>query len=71
MNAITLPTAEQLTRDWNENPRWNGITRPYDAAEVVRLRGNVHVEHSLARRGAERLWQLAARAWTTSTRWAR
>jgi isocitrate lyase len=57
MNATSLPSPEQLTRDWNEHPRWNGISRPYDAAEVVRLRGNVHVEHSLARRGAERLWQ--------------
>ena len=56
MNATILPTPEQLSRDWNQNPRWNGVTRPYDATEVVRLRGKVHVEHSLARRGAERLW---------------
>ncbi|MEO5595613.1 MAG: isocitrate lyase, partial [Lysobacteraceae bacterium] len=52
-----LPTAEQLTMDWNNSVRWNGITRGYDADEVVRLRGTVHVEHSLARRGAERLWR--------------
>jgi isocitrate lyase len=51
-----LPTAEQLTLDWNNNPRWAGVTRGYSAADVVRLRGTVHVEHSLARLGAEKLW---------------
>ena len=49
-------TAEQLQHDWNTNPRWQGITRPYRAAEVVRLRGTVPVEHSLARLGAEKFW---------------
>jgi isocitrate lyase len=53
---MTLRTAEQLTRDWNDNPRWKGVTRGYSAADVVRLRGSVHVEHSLARLGAEKLW---------------
>ncbi len=52
-----LPTAEELQRDWDTNPRWRGITRNYSAADVVRLRGTVHIEHSLARRGAERLWR--------------
>ena len=52
-----LPTAEQLQQDWDTNPRWKGITRNYSAADVVRLRGTVHIEHSLARRGAERLWR--------------
>jgi isocitrate lyase len=52
-----LPTAEQIQRDWDTNPRWKGITRNYSAADVVRLRGTVHIEHSLARRGAERLWR--------------
>ncbi|HET7268018.1 MAG TPA: isocitrate lyase [Oleiagrimonas sp.] len=52
-----LPTAEQLQRDWNRQPRWQGITRNYRAEDVVRLRGSVHVEHSLARHGAERLWR--------------
>jgi isocitrate lyase len=51
-----LPTAEQLKLDWTNNARWAGITRPYPAEEVVRLRGSVHVEHSLARLGAEKLW---------------
>jgi isocitrate lyase len=48
----------QLKNDWAENPRWNGITRPYSAEDVDRLRGTVHIEHSLARRGAEKLWTL-------------
>ena len=52
----SLPTAEQLKLDWNNNPRWAGITRPYPAEEVARLRGTVAVEHSLARLGAEKLW---------------
>ena len=51
-----LPTADQLRHEWSSNPRWNGITRPYTAEDVVRLRGSVHVEHSLARLGAEKLW---------------
>jgi isocitrate lyase len=53
----TLPTADQIALDWSNNPRWSGIQRHYSAADVVRLRGTVAVEHSLARRGAERLWQ--------------
>jgi isocitrate lyase len=53
-----LRTADELAREWSEAPRWQGIHRGYSAEEVVRLRGTVHVEHSLARRGAERLWQL-------------
>jgi isocitrate lyase len=52
----TLPTAEQIRFDWQNNPRWKGITRPYQAADVVRLRGTVPIEHSLARLGAEKLW---------------
>jgi isocitrate lyase len=40
------------------NGRWNDIERPYSASDVERLRGTVHVEHTLARRGAERLWEL-------------
>jgi len=53
----TLPTAEQIELDWNNNPRWAGTRRNYSAADVVRLRGTVAIEHSLARRGAERLWK--------------
>jgi len=49
-------TAEQLSQDWQNNPRWAGGTRNYSAADVVRLRGTVPIEHSLARLGAEKLW---------------
>jgi len=56
MNTV-LPTAEQLQRDWTTNPRWSGIVRNYGAEDVVRLRGSVHIEHSLARLGAEKLWK--------------
>ena len=48
----------KLKKDWAENPRWTGIKRGYSAEEVVRLRGSLHVEHTLARRGAEKLWKL-------------
>jgi isocitrate lyase len=47
----------ELEIQWLTEERWSGITRPYTAAEVVRLRGSVSVEHTLARRGAERLWR--------------
>ena len=50
--------AAALAQDWSSNPRWKGIVRNYEAADVVRLRGSVVVEHTLARRGAERLWNL-------------
>lgn len=46
-----------LQREWDADPRWNGTTRNYSAADVVRLRGSVVEEHTLARRGAERLWR--------------
>ena len=48
----------QLQQDWDSNPRWKGLTRNYTAADVVRLRGSVQIEHTLARRGAEKLWDL-------------
>src|SRR5690242_2643721 len=50
--------AARLKKDWAENPRWKGIKRGYTAEDVVRLRGSFHIEHTLARRGAERLWKL-------------
>jgi len=53
----TLKTAEQIQHEWNTDPRWAGITRNYTAADVVRLRGTIPVEHSIARIGAEKLWR--------------
>ncbi|HLW74873.1 MAG TPA: isocitrate lyase [Gammaproteobacteria bacterium] len=58
MASSTHKTAEQLERDWRNNPRWQGVERSYSGADVVRLRGSVAIEHTLARRGAERLWRL-------------
>jgi isocitrate lyase len=50
--------AQKLQKEWAESPRWRGIKRGYTAEEVVRLRGSLNVEHTLARRGAEKLWKL-------------
>jgi len=47
-----------LEMEWSSNPRWKGITRPYGEKDVQQLRGSVHIEHTLARLGAERLWNL-------------
>jgi isocitrate lyase len=47
-----------LENNWSTDPRWDGVKRPYTAADVARLRGTVHIEHTLARMGAERLWEL-------------
>jgi isocitrate/methylisocitrate lyase len=52
------PEKNDLTRDWRYNPRWNGVERPYSAQDVERLRGTLKIEHTLARCGAERLWNL-------------
>jgi isocitrate lyase len=51
-------TAASLADTWSNSPRWRGVTRPYKAADVLKLRGSVHVEHSLARLGAEKFWRL-------------
>ena len=47
-----------LEQDWAQNPRWKGIRRTYSASDVVRLAGSVRIEHTLSRRGAEKLWNL-------------
>jgi isocitrate lyase len=50
--------ADALQSQWDTDPRWRGVVRTYRAADVVKLRGAVQEEHTLARRGADRLWQL-------------
>ncbi len=59
---MTQQTRDQqiaaLEKDWATNPRWKGVQRNYTAADVVRLRGSLVVEHTLARRGSEKLWNL-------------
>ena len=47
---------DALEKDWANNPRWKGVKRGYSAADVVRLRGSMQIEHTLAKRGAEKLW---------------
>jgi isocitrate lyase len=56
-NAMAVAAAK-LSQDWQQNPRWAGVKRGYDAEAVVRLRGSVPIEHTLAKRGAEKLWAL-------------
>ena len=59
--ALQTPTdikAVQLEAEWKNNPRWNGVQRDYSAKDVLKLRTSVKIEHSLARRGADRLWRM-------------
>ncbi len=62
MTTTPKATREQQTaaleKDWATNPRWKGVKRTYSAADVVRLRGSIQPEHTLARRGAEKLWNM-------------
>jgi len=51
-------TAAEMTRQWHSEARWKGTKRPYSSQQVIRLRGSIQVEHTLARLGAERLWSL-------------
>jgi isocitrate lyase len=57
MSARELET-QKLQKEWSENPRWKSIKRGYEAQEVIRLRGSVAIEHTLAKRGSEKLWKL-------------
>jgi isocitrate lyase len=59
MDSRSLQAA-QLQNDWADNPRWDNITRNYSAEDVVRLRGSVCVEHTLARHGADKFWRMLA-----------
>jgi isocitrate lyase len=55
---MTNKAATELRKAWQTDPRWKGIKRPYKAEDVIRLRGSVQIEHTLARIGAEKLWKL-------------
>ena len=48
---------QELTNSWDRDERWTGITRPYSAEDVIKLRGSIDIEHTLAKRGAEKLWK--------------
>jgi len=66
----TTQTAAELQLEWDADPRWSGIRRDYTADDVVALRGPVREEQTLARRGAERLWELIGRESTPADpRW--
>src|SRR5580765_2392096 len=52
--------AAQQKKDWEQNPRWQGVKRGYSAEDVARLRGSVKIEHTLAKLGAEKLWKLCS-----------
>ncbi|MFD0887226.1 isocitrate lyase, partial [Streptosporangium algeriense] len=58
MNDRLKGAADELRREWQTNPRWAGTERTFTAEDVVRLRGSVQEEHTLARLGSERLWSL-------------
>jgi len=53
-----MTRSNKTVDDWSSNPRWKGVTRPYSLVDVQRLQGSVVPEHTLARRGAEKLWEL-------------
>lgn len=53
-----MQDAHHLKHDWQTNPRWQGISRPYSPEDVLSLRGSIKIEYTLARMGAERLWHL-------------
>ena len=56
---MLLPlSAAEMNKQWHSNTRWAGTKRPYTSQQVIRLRGSIHIEHTLARLGAERLWWL-------------
>jgi len=52
-----LDKVKVVEKDWSENPRWQGVKRGYTAAEVIRLRGSLTIEYTLAKLGAEKLWK--------------
>jgi len=56
LKAVRDP--QKIERDWESNPRWEGITRTYSADEVLKLRGSIEIEYTLAELGADRLWRL-------------
>lgn len=56
MEQMKNERIEKLQESWELDERWKGITRPYSAEDVIRLRGSIDIEHTLARRGAEKLW---------------
>src|SRR5471030_1683866 len=57
MSMKKSPASSELQKNWETDSRWKGIKRPYSAADVERLRGTIHIEHTIARLTAEKLWK--------------
>ena len=57
-HEIDVDEAQELRREWDADARWKGIVRPYSAEEVLKLRGTLKIEHTFAKAGAKRLWNL-------------
>lgn len=57
MEEMKNERVQKLQESWELDERWKGVTRPYSAEDVIRLRGSIDIEHTLARKGAEKLWQ--------------
>ena len=55
---MTNSRVNQLQESWEMDKRWNGVTRPYTAEDVIKLRGSIDIEHTLAKKGSEKLWKL-------------
>ncbi len=58
MNEAFKQQIHIMQNDWNTNPRWKDVKRPYSPEDVLKLRGSIKIEYTLARMGAERLWEL-------------
>lgn len=58
MSKSKAEQIKELEQEWASNPRWKNVRRDYTAADVIRLRGSVQIDHTLAKRGAEKLWKL-------------
>ncbi|HBC57619.1 MAG TPA: isocitrate lyase [Gammaproteobacteria bacterium] len=58
MAASREQQIQAIEKDWAENPRWENVKRTYSAEDVVRLRGSIQPEYTIAKRGAEKLWDL-------------
>src|SRR5438105_2479648 len=57
-SMLNYSTISEISQNWSSDPRWEGIQRPYTPEDVVRLRGSLRIEHTLATLGAERFWRL-------------
>ncbi len=57
MEEMTNERVQKLQESWELDERWKGVTRPYSAEDVIRLRGSIDIEHTLAHKGAEKLWK--------------